>query len=77
MPESSTDSDLLSEDYLKLLHGLTREKVDENMIRCPHQETADAMEEVSLYLSFLVKPKTLTRILFFSNSIVANHGSQG
>ncbi|GAA6008888.1 hypothetical protein JCM11491_003820 [Sporobolomyces phaffii] len=45
MPESSTDSDLLSEDYLKLLHGLTREKVDENMIRCPHQETADAMEE--------------------------------
>ncbi|GAA5883258.1 hypothetical protein JCM16303_007333 [Sporobolomyces ruberrimus] len=45
MPESSTDSDLLSEDYLALLHGLTREKVDENMIRCPHQETAEAMEE--------------------------------
>jgi chorismate synthase len=58
MPESSTDSDLLSEDYLKLLHGLTREKVDENMIRCPHQETADAMEEVSFLDIFLSKSRT-------------------
>lgn len=46
MPESSTDSDLLSEDYLKLLSTITREKVDENTIRCPHAETAQAMEEV-------------------------------
>jgi len=37
----------LSEDYLKLLHGLTREDVDQNLVRCPHAETAEAMEEVS------------------------------
>ncbi|BGP15216.1 hypothetical protein JCM10213_000832 [Rhodosporidiobolus nylandii] len=45
MPESETDNDLLSEDYLKLLSTITREKVDENSVRCPHQETADLMEE--------------------------------
>lgn len=46
IPDSNGDDDLLSEDYLKLLHGLTREKVDENTVRCPHQETAELMEEV-------------------------------
>lgn len=46
MPDSETDNDLLSEDYLKLLSTITREKVDENSVRCPHQETADLMEEV-------------------------------
>ncbi|GJN89731.1 hypothetical protein Rhopal_002720-T1 [Rhodotorula paludigena] len=45
MPDSETDNDLLSEDYLKLLSTITREKVDENSVRCPHQETADLMEE--------------------------------
>lgn len=48
IPDSNGDDDLLSEDYLKLLHGLTREKVDENTVRCPHQETAELMEEVRL-----------------------------
>jgi chorismate synthase len=52
LPESSTDDDLLSEDYLKLLNTVTREQVDENTVRCPHQETADLMEEVRLFPLF-------------------------
>jgi len=65
MPESSTDSDLLSEDYLKLLHGLTREDVDQNLVRCPHAETAEAMEEVSgheVSLSLQLHPKTKRKL---------------
>lgn len=46
IPDSAGDDDLLSEEYLQLMHGLTREKVDENTVRCPHQETAELMEEV-------------------------------
>lgn len=46
IPDSAGDDDLLSEEYLELMHGLTREKVDENTVRCPHQETAELMEEV-------------------------------
>lgn len=46
LPESDNDSDLPSEDYLKLLSTVTREQVDETTVRCPHQETADLMEEV-------------------------------
>ncbi|GAA5889511.1 hypothetical protein JCM8208_001047 [Rhodotorula glutinis] len=45
LPESATDDDLLSEDYLKLLSTITREQVDENPVRCPHEETADLMQE--------------------------------
>ncbi|KAG0665632.1 hypothetical protein C6P46_006415 [Rhodotorula mucilaginosa] len=45
IPDSAGDDDLLSEEYLQLMHGLTREKVDENTVRCPHQETAELMEE--------------------------------
>ncbi|GAA5869876.1 hypothetical protein JCM3774_000519 [Rhodotorula dairenensis] len=45
IPDSAGDDDLLSEDYLALMHDLTREKVDENTVRCPHQETAELMEE--------------------------------
>ena len=51
LPESATDDDLLSEDYLKLLSTISREQVDENPVRCPHEETADLMQEVRTPLS--------------------------
>lgn len=46
MPTAKEGSDdVLDEDYIKLLKGITRQKVDENNIRCPHKETAARMEE--------------------------------
>ncbi|ORY66947.1 chorismate synthase [Leucosporidium creatinivorum] len=45
MPQSAEDEDVDDENYLNLLRGITREKVDENLIRCPHEETAKLMEQ--------------------------------
>ncbi|KAK4056599.1 bifunctional chorismate synthase/riboflavin reductase [NAD(P)H] aro2 [Microbotryomycetes sp. JL221] len=45
MPTARSDDDVDDEEYLKFLRDLTREKVDGNTIRCPHEETAQAMEQ--------------------------------
>lgn len=46
MPQSAEEEDVDDENYLNLLRGITREKVDETTIRCPHEETAKLMEQV-------------------------------
>ncbi|SCZ98448.1 BZ3500_MvSof-1268-A1-R1_Chr7-1g09142 [Microbotryum saponariae] len=45
MPTSKRDDDTDDEDYLALLRSVSRETVDQTTIRCPHPETAKAMEE--------------------------------
>ncbi|KAI5479437.1 chorismate synthase [Pseudohyphozyma bogoriensis] len=44
VPTSKTD-DEVDEEYINFLHDVTREKVDENAIRCPFKDVAPAMEE--------------------------------
>lgn len=39
------DDEVVGEEYLDLLKGITREQVDRNLIRCPHEKTAEEMEE--------------------------------
>lgn len=52
MPTAENEEeDVDSEEYLRLLKKVTREQVDANLIRCPHEETAKAMEEVSAYVA--------------------------
>ena len=47
MPQSKEDEDVDDEEYLNLLQNVTRDQVDENLIRCPHKESAAKMEQVS------------------------------
>ncbi|CAD6926964.1 unnamed protein product [Tilletia caries] len=42
---SSDGEEPLSEEFRKLLRTVTREAVDQNLIRCPHTEAAKKMEE--------------------------------
>jgi chorismate synthase len=47
MPTAENEEeDVDSEEYLRFLKQITREKVDQNTIRCPHEEIAKQMEEV-------------------------------
>lgn len=47
MPTSADPEQDMDEGYSDFLKTITRAKVDENNIRCPHPETAKLMEEVS------------------------------
>ena len=44
--EDDDAEEALSEEYMDLLNRITREKVDETLVRCPHEETAKRMEQV-------------------------------
>lgn len=48
MPTAENEEeDVDSEEYLRFLKQITREKVDQNTIRCPNEKIAKLMEEVS------------------------------
>ncbi|KAL8286945.1 hypothetical protein RQP46_003951 [Phenoliferia psychrophenolica] len=45
MPTSKSDTEDIDEDYTNFLHTITRETVDQNLIRCPDLGTASLMEQ--------------------------------
>lgn len=53
LPFVTKDDEVLSQEYLDLIKGITREEVDKEITRCPHKETSAKMEEVS------IKPRSL------------------
>lgn len=46
LPTSSTEDEDMDDNYINLLKTVTREQVDQTLIRCPDAKTAKLMEEV-------------------------------
>ena len=44
--EDDEHEDALAPDYIKLLGSVTRDQVDQNLVRCPHAQTAERMVQV-------------------------------
>ena len=42
----SDDEDLFSDDFMQLLNTITRDIVDQHIVRCPDNDVAEKMREV-------------------------------
>jgi chorismate synthase len=47
LPFEDGEEEVLGKESVELLKTITRERVDQEITRCPHKETSMKMEEVS------------------------------